>query len=352
MENPDMPGSTYSFAFNDVMGLEGDHGVCTSDIINAMKGHIKEGYKFNPSSPLSQDDSYWYVSPSLEDQVHCLVTVVEVNKIAIMNDDTARKLREIRLAANDLAESELLAQQGANVTADVAAARTRQITAKRCLDVPSRGRVVSTPQPLLAIQLKNRFLPLLREPERSQTTQLALHLNQHRAARTERDAAEDNNTQGRDRTHSDRVTAAASCRPQSQPLILITGDVTINSIHAYEAVEDKAYLPPDLAASPDDVQNPDIQTSAPISQEKHTMCSPPDIQSSSPSASPSASLAAPPTQPSDERDSVCHVRPSPSSTPHPLAGTAASRLGVPRPASTILHPPVRPCPWCSGLRLA
>ncbi|KAJ8361691.1 hypothetical protein AAFF_G00430930 [Aldrovandia affinis] len=102
IENTDMPGSTYSFAFNDVMGLEGDHGVCTSDIINAMKGHIKEGYKFNPSSPLSQDDSYWYVSPSLEDQAHCLVTVVEANKIAIMNDDTARKLREIRLAANDL----------------------------------------------------------------------------------------------------------------------------------------------------------------------------------------------------------------------------------------------------------
>ncbi|KAJ8418749.1 hypothetical protein AAFF_G00002480 [Aldrovandia affinis] len=119
-----------------------------------------------------------------------------------------------------------------------------------------------------------------------------------------------------------------------------------------ETVEDKAYLPPDLAASPDDVQNPDIQTSAPVSQEKHTMCSPPDIQSSSPSAPPSASLAAPPTQPSDERDSVCHVRPSPSSTPPPLAGTAARRLGVPRPAITILHPPVRPCPWCSGLRLA
>ncbi|KAJ8389498.1 hypothetical protein AAFF_G00118880 [Aldrovandia affinis] len=74
------------------------------------------------------------------------------------------------LATSSLAaESELLAQQGANATAnataDVAAARTRQITAKRCLDVPSRGRVVSTPQPWLAIQLENRFLPLLHEPE-------------------------------------------------------------------------------------------------------------------------------------------------------------------------------------------
>ncbi|KAJ8387381.1 hypothetical protein AAFF_G00157580 [Aldrovandia affinis] len=98
-----MPGSTYSFAFNDVMGLEGDQGVCTSDIINAMKGHVKEGYKFNPVSALSQDDSYWYnESPSLEDQVHCLVTVVDANKIAIMKDETVKKLREIRLAASDL----------------------------------------------------------------------------------------------------------------------------------------------------------------------------------------------------------------------------------------------------------
>ncbi|KAJ8362453.1 hypothetical protein AAFF_G00373930 [Aldrovandia affinis] len=180
--------------------------------------------------------------------------------------------------------------------------------------------------------------------KRSQTTQLALHLNQHRAARTERDAAEDNNTQGRDRAHTQRprhrsskLQATGSNQQATEPAILITGDVTINSIHAYEAVEDKAYLPPDLAASPDDVQNPDIQTSAPISQEKHTMCSPPDIQSSSPSASPSASLAAPPTQPSDERDSVCHVRPSPSSTPPPPGrnGSQTTRCAT----SGQHHPP-------------
>ncbi|KAJ8367661.1 hypothetical protein AAFF_G00313910 [Aldrovandia affinis] len=102
-DDPSMPGSTYSFAFTDVMGLEGDQGVCTSDIINAMKGHVKEGYEFNPRAPLSKDDSYWYNnSPSLEDQAHCLVTVVDANKIAIMSDETFRKLREIRLAASKL----------------------------------------------------------------------------------------------------------------------------------------------------------------------------------------------------------------------------------------------------------
>ncbi|KAJ8403250.1 hypothetical protein AAFF_G00354670 [Aldrovandia affinis] len=259
------------------------------------------------------------------------------------------------------AESELLAQQGANATAnataDVAAARTRQITAKRCLDVPSRGRVVSTPQPLLAIQLENRFLPLLHEPETEPddaagaTPQSA----PRRSDRTRRRGGQQHTGPRphpqRPRHRSSKLQATGSNQQATEPAILITGDVTINSIHAYETVEDKAYLPPDLAASPDDVQNPDIQTSAPVSQEKHTMCSPPDIQSSSPSAPPSASLAAPPTQPSDERDSVCHVRPSPSSppTPWPERQPDDSVCHVrPLPSST----PVRPCPWCSGLRLA
>ncbi|KAJ8355259.1 hypothetical protein AAFF_G00078380 [Aldrovandia affinis] len=212
-------------------------------------------------------------------------------------------------------------------------------------DVPSRGRVVSTPQPLLAIQLKNRFLPLLHEPETEPddaagaTPQSA----PRRSDRTRRRGGQQHtgprpcaHTQ-RPRHRSSKLQATGSNQQATEPAILITGDVTINSIHAYEAVEDKAYLPPDLAASPDDVQNPDIQTSAPISQEKHTMCSPPDIQSSSPSASPSASLAAPPTQPSDERDSVCHVRPSPSSTPPPPGrnGSQTTRCAT----SGQHHPP-------------
>ncbi|KAJ8367662.1 hypothetical protein AAFF_G00313920 [Aldrovandia affinis] len=49
------------------------------------------------------DDSYWYNdNPRLEDQVHCLVTVVDANKIVIVNDEMVKKLREIRLAASKL----------------------------------------------------------------------------------------------------------------------------------------------------------------------------------------------------------------------------------------------------------
>lgn len=36
------------FAFNDVMGLEAqEKGMQTKDIINALKGHLPEGYKVN-----------------------------------------------------------------------------------------------------------------------------------------------------------------------------------------------------------------------------------------------------------------------------------------------------------------
>ncbi|KAJ8414388.1 hypothetical protein AAFF_G00052580 [Aldrovandia affinis] len=146
------------------------------------------------------------------------------------------------------------------------------------------------PPIVVGMSLKTDSCRCYTSRKRSQTTQLALHLNQHRSDRTRCRGGQQHTGPRphpqRPRHRSSKLQDTGSNQQATEPAILITGDVTINSIHAYETVEDKAYLPPDLAASPDDVQNPDIQTSAPVSQEKHTMCSPPDIQSSSPSAPP------------------------------------------------------------------
>ncbi|XP_010774867.1 interferon-induced protein 44-like [Notothenia coriiceps] len=83
------------------MGLEKDEGVCVEDIKLAMKGHVKNGYNFNPRSSLSENDQHYNRDPSLNDRVHVLVCI-NPGSIAGMQDDSVRKLREVRLAARDM----------------------------------------------------------------------------------------------------------------------------------------------------------------------------------------------------------------------------------------------------------
>ncbi|TDG95869.1 hypothetical protein EPR50_G00244420, partial [Perca flavescens] len=91
----------YPFVFNDIMGLEKGDGVRADDIILALKGHVKEGYKFNPASPLSVDDPWYNPCPSPDDKVHVLVCVLSANAAEI-TDSVLKKMAEIREAASDL----------------------------------------------------------------------------------------------------------------------------------------------------------------------------------------------------------------------------------------------------------
>uniref|UniRef100_A0A3B4T9U1 Interferon-induced protein 44-like n=2 Tax=Seriola dumerili TaxID=41447 RepID=A0A3B4T9U1_SERDU len=96
-------GNFYPVVFNDIMGLEEKTGggVRADDIKLAMKGHLKEGYKFNPASSLSSGDLGFNPSPSLDDRVHVLVCVYSANSAKI-NDPVLMKMKEIREAASDL----------------------------------------------------------------------------------------------------------------------------------------------------------------------------------------------------------------------------------------------------------
>ncbi|KAI3359930.1 hypothetical protein L3Q82_014287 [Scortum barcoo] len=94
----------YSVIFNDIMGLEQstNRGVNVEDIKLAMKGHVKEGYKFIPGKCLTKKDEGYNPSPTAKDKVHVLVCVLPVGSVSLMNDGVVEKMRDVRLAASEM----------------------------------------------------------------------------------------------------------------------------------------------------------------------------------------------------------------------------------------------------------
>ncbi|XP_076736476.1 interferon-induced protein 44-like [Maylandia zebra] len=97
------PGILYPFVFNDTMGLErgAERGILVEDIKLAMSGHVKEGYRFNPKCHLFETDPDYNSSPTLDDKVHILVVLIPADTVSIINDETWRKMKEVRLHARD-----------------------------------------------------------------------------------------------------------------------------------------------------------------------------------------------------------------------------------------------------------
>ncbi|KAK2863490.1 hypothetical protein Q5P01_003023 [Channa striata] len=85
------------------MGLEdgSERGTSVEDIKLALNGHVKEGHKFNPVSPLSRDDPGYNPSPSADDKVHVLVWVCSAN-ITHINASVLKKALDIREAARHM----------------------------------------------------------------------------------------------------------------------------------------------------------------------------------------------------------------------------------------------------------
>ncbi|TWW69915.1 Interferon-induced protein 44 [Takifugu flavidus] len=69
------PRNHYCVSINDIVGLEEGRGAHVDDIILALKGHVRDGYEFNPSSPLKE---------------------------VMLSDVMVKKMRKIRRAASDM----------------------------------------------------------------------------------------------------------------------------------------------------------------------------------------------------------------------------------------------------------
>ncbi|XP_051797487.1 interferon-induced protein 44-like, partial [Acanthochromis polyacanthus] len=103
------PEGSYSFVFNDTMGFErsAGRGVHVEDIKLALKGHVKDGYKFKPEEPLTEG-GFYNPSPTLDDRVHVLVSVVPADTLSIMTGEDVKKMREVRRAASEMGIPQLV----------------------------------------------------------------------------------------------------------------------------------------------------------------------------------------------------------------------------------------------------
>uniref|UniRef100_A0AAY3ZT61 Ig-like domain-containing protein n=1 Tax=Denticeps clupeoides TaxID=299321 RepID=A0AAY3ZT61_9TELE len=89
------------FVFNDTMGLEHEEskGVHPKDIIQILKGRIKEGYEFQ-KDPMPK--VFWEQHPKPTDKVHCLVCVLPADKISFVHEDVIIKMKSIRQKASTM----------------------------------------------------------------------------------------------------------------------------------------------------------------------------------------------------------------------------------------------------------
>ncbi|XP_054463875.1 interferon-induced protein 44-like isoform X2 [Anoplopoma fimbria] len=87
------------------MGFERitNKGVNVEDVKLAMKGHVPDGYKFDPEVQFQDDDDDDYNScPTLDDRVHVLVCVIPADNVSLMSPEVVTKMREVREAASEM----------------------------------------------------------------------------------------------------------------------------------------------------------------------------------------------------------------------------------------------------------
>ncbi|XP_072542683.1 interferon-induced protein 44-like [Salminus brasiliensis] len=92
------------FAFYNLMGLEQgqSYRMHPDDIMSVLKGHIPNNYTFHPHAPIDKDNRHYILNPTLNDRIHCLVSVIPADKISLMSDEVIQKMKTIRAAASKL----------------------------------------------------------------------------------------------------------------------------------------------------------------------------------------------------------------------------------------------------------
>uniref|UniRef100_A0A8C4SVJ1 G domain-containing protein n=1 Tax=Erpetoichthys calabaricus TaxID=27687 RepID=A0A8C4SVJ1_ERPCA len=82
-------GKKLPFALCDTMGLEreeNEEGIHKDDIISVIKGHVPDLYEFNPKEPITKNDTRYRHAPGLGDKVHCVVFVIDADKLSLIDN--------------------------------------------------------------------------------------------------------------------------------------------------------------------------------------------------------------------------------------------------------------------------
>ncbi|XP_039591151.1 interferon-induced protein 44-like [Polypterus senegalus] len=93
----------------DMMGLGGEDlpGVKVNDVLQAVKGHVPEGYKFDSSHAICSDTSGYVSSPGITNKIACVAFAVDARKVQTYPDDIQQGLKELRLKIRDLGVPQL-----------------------------------------------------------------------------------------------------------------------------------------------------------------------------------------------------------------------------------------------------
>uniref|UniRef100_A0A8C4T4A9 Interferon-induced protein 44-like n=1 Tax=Erpetoichthys calabaricus TaxID=27687 RepID=A0A8C4T4A9_ERPCA len=88
----------------DMMGLgeEDLPGVKVNNVLQAVKGHVPEGYKFNSSEAIGSDTRGYISTPGIANKIACVAFVVDARKVQTYPDDIQEGLQELRLKIRDL----------------------------------------------------------------------------------------------------------------------------------------------------------------------------------------------------------------------------------------------------------
>uniref|UniRef100_A0A8C4SZC6 Interferon-induced protein 44-like n=2 Tax=Erpetoichthys calabaricus TaxID=27687 RepID=A0A8C4SZC6_ERPCA len=104
-------GRRLPYTLCDTMGLESsddDEGIHVDDIISVIKGHVTDMYEFNPKAPITSYDNRYRKDPSLADKVHCIVFVVEADKISFVDQNLLEKFKTIKSEVNRMGIPQLV----------------------------------------------------------------------------------------------------------------------------------------------------------------------------------------------------------------------------------------------------